>query len=97
MILFSAYVKNIPHTGKFYAIWLQLRGAHRALSVHVERTLSHFTLDVVSHLIGSSRELFHNHLHSHPWCTLFDSLLPLYFYLFFLVSFLLLLPLRAVL
>ena len=42
-----------------------------------------FTVDVVSHLIGSSPESFHNHLHSHPWRTLFDSLLPFYFYLFF--------------
>ena len=38
--------------------------------------------DVVSHLIGSSPESCHNHLHSHPWRTLFDSLLPFYFYLF---------------
>ena len=42
-----------------------------------------FTLDVVSHLIGSSPESCHNHLHSHPWRTLFDSLLPFYFHLFF--------------
>ena len=40
-----------------------------------------FTLDVVSHLIGSSPESFHNHLHSHPWAHLFDSLLPFYFHL----------------
>ena len=46
-----------------------------------------FTLDVGSHLIGSSPESHHNHLHSHPWRTLFDSLLPFYFYLFLLVSF----------
>ena len=42
-----------------------------------------FTLDVVSHLIGSSPESFHNHLHSHPWAHLFDSPLPFYFHLVF--------------
>ena len=41
------------------------------------------TLHVISHLIGSSSESHHNHLHSHPWRTLFDSLLPFYFHLFF--------------
>ena len=46
-----------------------------------------FTLDVVSHLIGSSPESFHNHLHSHPWAHLYDSHLPFYFYLFLPVSF----------
>ena len=46
-----------------------------------------FTLDVVSHLICSSPESHHNHLHSHPWRTLFDSLLPFYFYLFLPVFF----------
>ena len=46
-----------------------------------------FTLDVVSHLIGSSPESHHNHLYSHPWRTLFDSLLPFYIYLFFPVLF----------
>ena len=43
-----------------------------------------FTLDVVSHLIGSSPESCLNHLHCHPWRTLFDSFLPFYFYLLFL-------------
>ena len=43
--------------------------------------------DVVSHLIGSSLESHHNHLHSHPWCTLFNSLLFLFFHLFFPVFF----------
>ena len=58
----------------------------------VERahTVDSFTLDVVSHLIGSSPESFHNHFHSHPWAHLFDTLLPLYFYLFFLFPFYLL-------
>ena len=41
-----------------------------------------FTLDVVSHLIGSSPESFHIHPWSSSWCTLFDSFLPFYFYLF---------------
>ena len=41
-----------------------------------------FTLDVVSHLIGSSPESFHIHPWSSSWRTLFDSLLPFYFYLF---------------
>ena len=51
------------------------------MSVHVERTLS-FTLDVVSHLIGSSPESFHIQPWSSSWRTLFDSFLPFYFYLF---------------
>ena len=42
-----------------------------------------FTLDVVSHLIGSRSESCHKHLHSHPWAHLLDSPLPFYFYLFF--------------
>ena len=42
-----------------------------------------FTLDVVSHLIGSrSAESCHKHLHGHPCAHLFDSLLLFYFYLF---------------
>ena len=41
-----------------------------------------FTLDVVSHLIGSSPESFPIHPWSSSWRTLFDSLLPFYFYLF---------------
>ena len=42
-----------------------------------------FTLDVVSHLIASSPESFHIHPWSSSWRTLFDSLLPFYFHLFF--------------
>ena len=42
-----------------------------------------FTLDVVSHLIGSSPESCHKHLHSHPWAHLLASPLPFYFHLFF--------------
>ena len=42
-----------------------------------------FTLDVVSHLIGSSPEPFHIHPWSSSWRTLFDSYLPFYFHLFF--------------
>ena len=38
-----------------------MRGAHRALSVHVERTVSH--CDDTAHLIGSSSEQSHCHLH----------------------------------
>ena len=41
------------------------------------------TLDVVSHLSGSSPESFHIHPWSSSWRTLFDSLLPFYFHLFF--------------
>ena len=41
-----------------------------------------FTLDVVSHLIGSSPESFHIHPWSSSWRTLFDSFLLFYFYLF---------------
>ena len=44
-----------------------------------------FTLDVVSHLIGSRSESFHIHLHGHSWAHLLDSPLPFYFHLFFLV------------
>ena len=47
-----------------------------------ERHAHSFTLDVVSHLIGSSPESFHIHPWSSSWRTLFDSLLPFYFYLF---------------
>ena len=46
-----------------------------------------FTLDVVSHLIGSSPESFHIHPWSSSWRTLFDLLHPFYFYLFLPVSF----------
>ena len=46
-----------------------------------------FTLDVVSHLIGSSPESFHIHPWSSSWRTLFDSLLLFYFYLFLVFSF----------
>ena len=43
-----------------------------------------FTLDVVSHLIGSRSESCHEHLHGHPWAHLLDSPLPFYYYhLFF--------------
>ena len=42
-----------------------------------------FTLDVVSHLIGSRSESCHKHLHSHPWAHLLDSPLPFCFHLFF--------------
>ena len=54
-----------------------------ALCVERARRAHSFTLDVVSHLIGSRSESCHNHLHSHPWAHLFDSPLPFYFYLFF--------------
>ena len=55
------------------------------------------TLDVISHLIGSSPEQTLCHPWSYPWAHLFDSLLPFYFYLFLPVLLRLLPPLRAVL
>ena len=42
-----------------------------------------FTLDVVSHLIGSRSESCHKHIHCHAWAHLLDSPLPFYFHLFF--------------
>ena len=58
----------------------QLRGAHRAFER--ARRAHASTLDVISHLTGSSPESFHIHPWSSSWRTLFDSFLPFYFYLF---------------
>ena len=49
-----------------------------------------FTLDVVSHLIGSRSESYHLSSTVIPWAHLLDSLLPFYFHLFFPVFFYLL-------
>ena len=64
-----------------------------ALSVHVERTVSH--CDDTSHLIGSSPEETLCHPRSYPWCVLIDSTSP--FFLFLPVILRLLPPQRAVL